>query len=36
VKKFFLAIFVLLLCSFSSYAAVLDEETAKKTANDIR
>jgi len=36
VKKFFLAIFVLLLCSFSSYAAVLDEETAKKTADDIR
>jgi len=35
-KKVLLALFIVLLCSFVSYAAVLDEETAKKTANDIR
>jgi len=34
-KKVLLALFIVLLCSFVSYAAVLDEETAKKTANDI-
>jgi len=36
VKKLLLAVFIVLLCSFVSYAAVLDEETAKKTADDIR
>ena len=35
-KKALIALFIVLLCSFVSYAAVLDEETAKKTADDIR